>query len=367
MKTTISIIVTIALLALTSCIHEDDTPVKIAPIDGAVLSPEIGGPAEPNQIWVQLSAEPDQAMKATPREAWDLGFYCGNEFRVMLNSSLVMSVGKIENAYNIDAVNSQNIGDMTDWVQVGNFQDNSQYVDNPNGEILTQTSGIAEINANDNFNNVYLLNMGYKAYTGTTVPGSIYSIGEERGWKKIRILRTNGGYKIQYANLDETTHQEFTITKDADYNYKFFSIIKGALADVQPKKNSWDLCFTVFTNTILNPVNNLLTSYIFPDFVVTNTLGNVGGYEVTTAAGQGETAYNNFKAQDVDPTKFAMHDQRTIGSNWRTTTGTNGAEVFSNKFYVVKNGDGFYFKLRFLRMKNKEGYRGYPQFEYKAL
>lgn len=367
MKNFITILFVFIVMIPVSCIHEDDTPVKIPPTESAVLSPEVGGPAEQNQIWIQLSAQPANTMKSTPREAWDLGFYSGEDFRVILNSSLVMAVGKIKNAYNIDEVNAQTIGDMMNWVQVGNFQDNSQYVDNPNGEILTQTSGIAPIEANDNFNNVYLLNMGYKAYTGNTVPGSIYSIGEERGWKKIRILRTTGGYKIQYADLDQTTHQEFTITKDAEYNYQFFSIVKGALANIQPKKNSWDLCFTVFTNTILNPTNNLLTSYIFPDFVVTNTLGNVVAYEVTTAPGQGEAAYSRFKLQDVDATKFVLHEQRTIGSNWRTTTGSNGVEVYSNKFYVVKNSDGFYFKLRFLRMKNNEGYRGYPQFEYKAL
>ncbi len=354
----------LSLIICTSCAREDVTPVKIPPISGAVLDPDLGGPSEKNQVWIELSTG---LSKNTLRDDWDLGFYSGDQFRVIMNSSLMMAVGKIENKFNIDEVNSASVASLKPLVQVANFTDNGKYVDDPAGNYLTQTSGIAEINANDNLNNVYLLNMGYKSYTGDTIPGTVYTLGEERGWKKIKIIRHQEGYKILYADLDETTHHEYIITKDQTYNFNFFSIIKGTSADIQPKKNQWDLCFTMMTNLINNPENNLPTSYIFPDVVLHNTLGNVGVYEITTAAGQGETAYNNFKISDVDASKFILNDQRTIGSNWRTTTGTNGAEVYSNKFYIVKNSEGFYFKLRFLRMKNQEGYRGYPQFEYKAL
>ncbi len=364
-KITFTIILSAVLSVFTSCIHEDDTPVKIPPRDGSIVTPnEIADPTEANQFWIELSTG---NITETHRELWDLGFYCGDEFRVMLNTSLIMAVGKIENAYDIDAVNSQTVAGLKSIVQVGNFQDNSQYIDNPNGDITNQTTGIAEINANDNFNNVYLLNMGYKPYTGSTVPGTIYSIGDSRGWKKIRILRNPGGYKIQYADLDQTTHKEFIISKDTDYNYRFFSIAKGDYAQIQPKNKNWDLCFTVFTNLTLNPTNNTYTSYIFPDFFAHNILGNVSAYQVNTATGQGEAEYQNFKKEDIDATKFVKDDQRVIGSNWRTTTGTNGAEVYNNRFYILKNSDGFYFKIRFLRMKDDAGNRGYPQFEYKSL
>lgn len=358
------ILILLVAVLIISCTREDTTPIKIPPISGAVLDPDVGGAAQPNQVWIELATA---ITKKTLREDWDLGFYGGDQFRVIINSSLMMAVGKIENQFNIDEVNSSSVNSMKPLVQVANFQDNSKYVDDPAGNILTQTTGIAAININDNLNNVYLLNMGYSAYKGAMNPGTVYTLGEERGWKKIKIIRFQQGYKIQYADLDETTHKEFIITKDAEFNYQFFSLIKGTIADIQPKKKNWDLCFTVMTNLINNPENNLPTSYIFPDMVVHNTLGNVGVYEIVTAAGQGETAYNNFKVENVDPSKFIINDQRTIGSNWRTTTGANGTEVFSNKFYVLKNSEGFYFKLRFLRMKDQNGYRGHPQFEYKAL
>lgn len=367
MKKTINftLILIIFLSTVISCIAEDATPVKVPPLEGALLTlNEKADPTEANQFWIDLSSG---NVKSTHRELWDLGFYCGDDFRVMLNSSLVMSVGKIENVINIDAVSSQSVKDLKLVVQAANFADNSQYIDNPNGDILNQTTGIDPINADDNLNKVYLLNMGYKTYSGTVIPGTIYNIGETRGWKKIRILRQSSGYKIQYADLDETSHKEFIVSKDAEYNYKFLSLTTGTYADIQPKKKEWDLCFTVFTNLTLNPANNEYTSYIYPDIMLHNILGGVGVYEVTTAVGQGEAEYNNFKKENVEPAKFIFNDQRAIGSNWRTTTGINGAEVYSNKFYILRDGDGFFFKIRFLRMKDDQNNRGYPQFEYKPL
>lgn len=351
-----------------SCVKEDDSPIVIPPFEGKVVTLladdkiNKGDPTEANQFWIELGTG---KVTITHRENWDLGFYSGDDFRVILNSSLVMSVGKIENAINIDAVNSQTVASLKSLVQVANFQNNSQYIDNPNGQILAQTTGIDEIKLDENQNNVYLLNMGHKTYMGSTTVGSVYTMGEARGWKKIRILRHNGGYKIQYADLDDTNHKEFIVTKDSNYNHQFFSFKTENYVEIQPRKMNWDLSFTVFTN--LTNAGSFMTSYVYPDFIISNTLGNVSAYEVVTAAGQGETEYTNFKLENVEPSKLVSNDQRIIGSNWRTTTGANGAEVYSNKFYIIKNSVGLYYKLRFLRIKDEAGNRGYPQFEYKPL
>ncbi|MBQ0152719.1 MAG: HmuY family protein [Chryseobacterium sp.] len=353
-------------LSIVSCIQEDETPITLPLKTGSLMTlDDVAGPKQPHQVWIDISSG---SIKTTHREDWDLGFYNGDQFRVVLNSSLMMAVGKIENTINIDAVNSQTVAALKPLVHVGNFTDNSKYIDHPDGNITFQTSGISAISPVDEMNPVYLLNMGFKTSAETNlVAGGVYTIGEERGWKKIRILQHPNGYKIQYADLDEATHKEFIITKDAEFNYQFFSILKNNYANIQPKKDSWDICYTVFTNLTTNPSNNLPTSYIYPDFVTHNILGGVGVYEVTTAVGQGNSEYNNFKISDVESSKFVTTDQRTIGSNWRTTTGANGAEVFKNKFYILKNSKGIYYKLIFQRLKNNDGMRGYPQFEYQPL
>ena len=364
MKKTLQLSIFGIALLLTSCISEDNTPVQIPPFEGSTitLNENGGDPTQANQFWVELGTG---KISKNNRESWDLGFYSGEEFRVVLNSSLMMSVGAIENATNLKEVTENSVSSLKNLVQVANFQDNAKYIDNPDGNIKNQTTAIAEIKINDSENKVYLLNLGYKTYTGSTSPGSVYTMGDARGWKKIKITRHQQGYKLQYADLNDTEITEFFIAKDSNYNFKHFSFASGTTVDIQPQKHQWDIGFTVFTN--LTNAGTFYTSYVFPDFVITNILGNVSAYEVVAPIGQGDIAYTNFKKEDIDASKFSTNDQRSIGANWRTTTGANGAEVYSNKFYIIKNSEGFFFKLKFLRMKDDNGNRGYPQFEYKAL
>ncbi|WP_435525653.1 HmuY family protein [Chryseobacterium indoltheticum] len=131
-----------------------------------------------------------------------------------------------------------------------------------------------------------------------------------------------------------------------------------------------DLCFTVFTNYDYRSRQLHLRR-----FVTTNNVGGVGAYEVVIPSpASGVEAYTNFKVSDIDPTKFIYNNQRVIGANWRNPVGTNGLEVYGDRFYVVKDPDGNYFKLRFTRLtkattdqSGQAGERGFAQFEYKPL
>lgn len=364
-------ILSIAILGLSlqSCLSPDEDPVQVSPVFGAVMEPKVGGAAEPNQIWIKLS---DKTETSNVRTDWDFGFYNGDKYRVILNSSIISAIGKIPNATDITKVKEADVWMLQDLVQVGTFDPaNMQYIDNPNGNFLTQISGIAEIKENDEDNPIYLYNMGREIYNGNIAVGSIITGGDLRGWKKLQILRAPNGYKIRYADLNSTTYTEQIITKGEDYNFKFFNIKSGKEVNIQPKKKEWDLGFTVFTNEVFTGTGEASGSYIFGDFVLTNTLDGVGAYQVTVPTGQSlAQAFNNFKMSDVDASKFIFNDQRAIGDKWRTTTGVNGttgASVYANRFFVVKSANGFYFKLKFNSMMDKEGHRGYPNFNYDPL
>ena len=82
-----------------------------------------------------------------------------------------------------------------------------------------------------------------------------------------------------------------------------------------------------------------------------------------------ETEYNNFKLEDVDPSLFDYSDHRVIGGTWRSTvSGTSSSPIiFTDRFYVVRDTEGNYFKLRFISMLNENNERGYPIFEYNSL
>lgn len=316
---------------------------------GATLSPEVGGPNESNQVYIDFSTE---VITKVRRDSWDLGFYGSSDFRVTLNGSLYMAVKNL-NVANIDTVTPASVQAFQSQVAVGTFDStNINYVDSPIGNI-TQTA-LPAISANDDDNKVYLLNMGYQI--GNTIPvvGSVAVAGNSRGWKKIRILKRGENYLLQYADLNSTTHQEVIISKNSAYNFTFFSFNTQNIVNVEPEKAKWDLNFTVFTNEIAGS-----GSYGYSDFVINNLKAGVKVYRVNTSS----FSYANFTLANVQETAF-VDDQRIIGAEWRDVFSSS---VYSDRFYVLKDADGSYYKIRMLALVNQSGVRGYPKFEYKLL
>ena len=365
------------MLATQSCVSADEDRVPAPPITGSSVNVPIGGATEPNQVWIDLSDmvkdENEPRKTINKRTDWDLGFYTGDDFRVIINGSLAMTVIKIPNATDISKVKEADIESLKDIAQVGTFDsENMKYIDNPNGQFLTQTSGIEAIKANDAENPIYLVNLGREIPPANNIgPGSVSLSGDPRGWKKVQILRATNGYKIRYADLNAGSEgvKEYIITKDPEYNFAFFNLKTGTPAKIQPKKKSWDIAFTTFTNEVFMGPGSSAGSYFYADFITTNTLDGVGAYQVNVT-GNLEQAYAAFKLKDVDASKFVFNDHRAIGDKWRTTTGTPDNPVpfvYANRFFILKDTNGFYFKLKFSSMKNVKGERGFTGFAFDPL
>lgn len=316
---------------------------------GAVVLPEVGGPNQGDQVFIDLSTE--EITKAR-RDSWDLGFYGGDAFRVTINGSLYMAVKQLE-ATNIDAVTPASVQQFQSVVAVGTFDPTNQnYIDHPNGH-LDQTA-IAEISDNAEDNKVYLVNMGYTVGTSTPPVGSVAVAGDPRGWKKIRILKEGEDYLLQYADLNSTTHEEISISKNNAYNFTFFSLTTKNVVPVEPEKTKWDLSFTVFTNIIEGA-----GSYGYSDFVLNNLKAGVKLYRVSTSV----KPFADYSFSDINDASFE-DDQRVIGADWRDVF-TGGA--FTDRYYIIKDIDNNYYKIRMLGFLNDSGVRGYPKFEYQLL
>lgn len=358
-----------------SCINDNEDPVSVAKIEGSIADPRVGGATQPNQVWIDLS-ETDPVTKGplqklNRRTDWDLALYSGPEFKVVLNSSIMMAAAKIPNVTDFSQVTEATVSTLKNQVQVANFNPaNEVYIDDVKGDFPYGYTAIEEIKANDSENGVYLVNMGKEIYTGSVPVGSVATGGDSRGWKKVQIVRSGEGYKVKSADIDGSNYYEVTVNKNAAYNYNFISLKNKSEVSIQPERKKWDLCFTVFTNTISGA-----GSYIYADFVTINNVGGTGAYEVIVPAGtSGVETYNNFKTSDINPSKFIYNDQRVIGSNWRNPVGTNGLEVYGDRFYILKDPNGYYFKLRFTRLtkantddQGVKDERGFPSFEYKPL
>lgn len=369
MKKTIYTLALAALL-ITSC-SDDDSAMTNSPetvdnslVTEAVVSPTLGGPNQPNQVFVDLSANTETTAS---RDSWDLGFYCGSDFRVVINGSIKMAVKKTTST-DISEVQTEDSSVSVGYTTLASLG----YADNPTGILQGTGNGegtaIAEISADNSQNFVYLVNMGYEVSTTMPEVGAISIDGEARGWKKIRITRSGNNYVLQYANLDATTATTVTISKNTEYHFAYFNLVSEQIVNVQPKKGEWDLNFSGFTNYV-NYGSEVL--YYYSDFITTNVLGGTQVYEVIASdAAQTETEFENFVLVDVDESLFitSLTDQRSIGSNWRNGGSQySGPSIKDDRFYILKDVDGNIYKLRFLAMTNENGERGYPVFEFKLL
>ncbi|TRZ46431.1 hypothetical protein DMZ48_00300 [Robertkochia solimangrovi] len=323
-----------------------------APATGGVIAAEVGGANEPNQVYVDLSS---QTQVSAQRDSWDLGFYTGTNNRVILNGSIYMATAALD-ATDIDAISAADVSELQPAVAVGTFDaTNTAYVDSPDGSL--EGTALAEITASED-SKVYLLNLGYEVGTETAEAGSVEITGEHRGWKKIRITMSGSDYILQYADLDATEHEEITISKDELTDFTFFSFNTEEIVEVQPEKGKWDLNFTVFTNEIPG-----YGSYGYADFIVNNLQGGVHAYMVSTE----DLSYEDYTIADLDETLF-IEDQRGIGSNWRNGGGPGTLpSLKENVFFIVKDGDGNVYKLRFTALLSESNERGNPSFEYHKL
>jgi hypothetical protein len=293
-----------------------------------------GTSAAVNSVYVDLSANFQTSVKRT---SWDLGFYSGDDFRVILNNVSAASVVAV-NKTDINAVSATDvtIADLQLGFGLGKFS----IYDDVNGD-LTKTA-IPQVSAIDASNLVYVINR--VGGSGTTAAAADLI--------KIRVLRAATGYTLQYAKLNETTFKTITINKNTANNFSFINFDSGAAVNVEPAKDRWDFVWTYsiyYTGT---------TPYAFSDLVFTNYLGGTQAAEVLTSA----VTYDAYAEANITSTTFSA-SRNTIGSNWRATTGTVG--VKTDRFYVVKDAAGNVYKLKFVSFTTQDGgTRGYPKIQY---
>lgn len=341
-------IIAIALLAVTftACKKDNEEPIVVAPpSDGSTLtlngliSTEAGSAAG-NSVYVDFSADKQTSVD---RDSWDLGFYSGSDFKVILNATNGSSVIALTKT-DLNAVTAADFNPNT--LKVGQGGGTFALIDDPREAIILNKTAIAAISATDADNKVYIINR--KGGTNTVLATEeLY---------KIRIIRKGTGYTLQYAKVAETTFKTLDIAKNTEANFQFASLVKGTIVTVEPVKASWDIVWgysMYYTATF---------PYAFSDLVFINNLGGASAAQISTAT----KTYAAFAETDLTGITFSTA-RDVIGSTWRNTTGT-AIGVKTDVFYVVKDGSGNVYKLKFNSfISNDGGTRGKPVIEYKLV
>lgn len=311
----------IALIPVLGACFKKEIPVE-KPTSGAITAQiELGGDYA-NQIYYDL--ETNSIIRQNNREIWDLAFEAGdNGFHILLNESRIMSAA-LSNETDIAALTSD-AGLSYHWdFHTGNL-DSTAIGD-------WQSSG-----------KVYVIDLG------TSLTGS------NLGKKKLKVLSvSNTEYQIEFADLNSTSIQTFTIPKSTTAGFTYFSMTgSGSLKDIEPDKGTWDLIFTAYC-------------HVFDEhtpYSVVGVLSNRFGVKVQEVS----IPFADLKYADVVESDFEER-VNVIGYDWKTYDFDNGTYVVnSNRTFIVKTVLGRYYKMRFVDYYDENGIKGAPKFELQEL
>ena len=379
-----------------SCSSDDDGSggdIEIPAVESATLDINSGGSTQPNQVYIDLSAEQTTVVR---RDAWELGFYSGSENRVFLNSSILVSAAELKGFTDLDQVSLESelksplvvqslsiasypfvssevtvntVAELLDGLALGyemygNVETGISFTDSKEGRL--DETAIAPISLNPEENNVYLVSLGSEIPTQEAEPGAINPTGQARGVYKIRVFMDGDSYVLQYAPFDADDYQEAVIAKDNNFNLVAFSLANGTITDVEPPKDNWDLNYTS-VHSFYGSMAGMFAGLSYTDYAMHNTLNGVGLYTVFTESESDQSvtdiAYEDFTVDDVVQSNFIRDDRTVIASDWRSTE----EGVKNDRYYVLQDAEGNYYKLRFSAMLSASGERGHPQIQYELL
>ena len=335
-----------------ACSKKRETPnLPLLPSDGNTLTlnglaGSEAGNAAGNSVFVDLSTGKQTSVL---RSSWDLGFYGGEGFKVIINNTTGAGA-KVMAVNNLKEVNEADVkGLKLAVVQAAPSAEHFDYFDDVTGN-FTKTV-IPPISADAANNKVIVLNPG----TGGDVP--------EREWVKFKITRNaSGGYTVQYGSIKQTSDfKSVDVVKDPNYNFKYFSFVAGSVVAGQPVKNEWDF---VWGNSVYQTkMGEDWVPYNFSDMVFINVLAGVQAAEVLNT----DFTYDKITKANLNDGKIKFYSSGdAIGSKWRKIP---GAGIITDRFYLVKDPSGKVYKLKFISMgvSGDGGTRGKPVIEYKSV
>jgi hypothetical protein len=308
-------------------------------LNGITAANEVGANAG-NVVYVDFSGN---TQVPVARDSWDLGFYSGADFKVTINSTLGASA-LLTTKTDIATVTAADFN--PELLKVGQGAGTFAVIDDGREPNILNKTAIASISATDADNKVYIINRA----------GGSGNVAATADLYKVRILRKGStGYTLQYAKVTETTFKTLEITKDATFNFQFASLVTGTAKSVEPIATKWDITwgYSLYWTAIY--------PYGFYDLVFINNLAGVTAAEVLTAT----VSYAAYAEANITATTF-LTKRDVIGSNWRSTSPATG--VKTDRFYVIKDGSGNVYKLKFVSMGAGDGgVRGKPVVEYKLV
>ncbi|MEM0998809.1 MAG: HmuY family protein [Bacteroidota bacterium] len=309
------------LLTLTACDPGESPVAPPEPTDASIVQVDMQ-PNYDDQLFFNLATE--SVVATIPKVSWDLGFEAHTDgWRVYLNSSRGGAIHR---------TNSTDFGVMTSTDAAVWQHDASSW--HPDSTAAGDYRTLPE---------VLVLDRGYNAE------------GLHTGYRKFQVeSHSVSGYQIRVMDLDGGNEAIIDLPKDAAKNRVAVSFESNSVVEAEPDTELWDLLFTQYTHLFADPplpylVNGVLINQARVAVAIDHEIDFV---DITLAHAQ-SLEYST--AADV------------IGYNWKIFTFTSGFVVLPEMNYIIRDGDGRYFKLHFIDFYDDLGEKGAPKFEMQEL
>lgn len=279
------------------------------------------------QVWFSL--DKNTVISSNARTDWDIAFEASaNGFHIMLNGS---------NGVRVYKTNVSELNQVNDTLGLSS----KEKADMPSGNLDSTAFGDWQAD-----NKVYVVNRGSDEN------------GAQLGFYKIKLLSQSATeYKFEYAALKSSEIKTGSVTKNEEYNFIAYSLATNSQLIIEPKKESYDLCFTSYTYLFYKP------SYQY--YQVTGVLGN--SYNTRMAPAPIKKAFESITINDTASVTF-LSRRDVIGYDWKYFNFDNSLyTVYKDKIFLICDSKGFYYKFHFVDFYREAGVKGSPKFEFKKL
>lgn len=177
------------------------------------------------------------------------------------------------------------------------------------------------------------------------------------GLKKLQFDISGEDYLVRISNPDNSGDTTVLISRDPASDRIYFSFENGVV-DIAPQPESWSLLFSKYTTMLVTNDGE------FYPYLVMGALLNPHG--VTAVQDTIHDFMDMTLADTVDLELTARAD--VIGYEWKYYNFDAGVYTIEpGMFYVIRDRDGFFYKLRFTDFYNDLGEKGHPKFEFIRL
>lgn len=278
-----------------------------------------------NQVWYSLSG--NQVVSTNLKKDWDIAFESRPDgWHVILNSAKSMQAALCTK------VGLTEIKDTLGYAL-------SAKPDSPSGNL--DSTAIGEWRSH---HHCYIINRGYDENA------------RFQGFYKLKITsQTLDTLYFEYGDVYGKQIYQGKLGKTLGYAWVMYSFSTRKQLLVEPPQHSYDLCFSQYTTIFYDP---------FMYYQVTGVLSNAPHTGVIKLP---ERNFTDVQLSDTLGHTFSYRKD-AIGYDWKSyDLNTNVYTIYNKVIYIIKDRQGFYYKLHFIDFYNEQGEKGYPTFEYMKL